>query len=271
MSSAVPGITIIVPTYNNARTVAATLQSVCNQDYPLVELIVVDNHSTDSTAKIAAQFADRVLTAGPERSAQRNLGVRSAIHPWVMWLDSDMILPPQTLSIAMDTALATGADGIALPERTIGEGFWTACRALERECYVDQPLLHNPRILRKEFMTTAGSFHEDMSGPEDADLRLKMRNTHHEIVLAPVLIDHDEGHLTLREIMNKRLYYGKSIPQLQSQHEGALRSQWKLLSAAYWRHRGDLLRKPVLAAGMVFMRAWEASGYVVGAWQGRRQ
>lgn len=264
-------VSVIVPTRNNERTIEATLASVVAQRGVDATLIVVDNASTDATPAIARRYADVYLEAGPERSAQRNRGIQAATTPWIVWLDSDMILPPDALAIALETAERTGAVGVALPERTIGSGFWTACRTLERECYLDQPRLHNPRLLRREFMLDEGEFHLDMSGPEDTDLRLKMRRDGHRIELAPVIIDHDEGHLTWRDIFAKRYYYGLSIPALESQHDGAARTQGKELLSAYWAHRVDLAKRPLHATGMVAMRAMEAVGYSYGAWAGRRR
>ena len=263
-------VTVVVPTRNNIRTIEACLRSVVEQSHPDVELIVVDNHSTDGTPQVAERLADRVITAGPERSAQRNTGIEAARGEWVLWLDSDMILPPRTIALALETARATGATGIALPERTIGEGFWTACRALERECYLDDPWLHNPRLVRREYLLGEGAFHTDMSGPEDADLRMKMRATGAGIELAPIIVDHDEGRLTVRDVMSKRYYYGRSIPAFAREHEGAVGAQGKAVLRSYVRNHRRLLQDPVHAAGMVALRAMEAGGYALGARRGRR-
>ena len=263
-------VTVIVPTRNNERTLEATLASVTAQTEPGVQLIVVDNHSSDQTPDIARRYADQFLTGGPERSAQRNLGIENATTEWIVWLDSDMILPPQALRVALDTAERTGADGVALPERTIGSGFWTRARALERSCYVDQDILHNPRLLRRDFMLGQGEFHLAMSGPEDADLRLKMRAAGMRIELAPIIIDHDEGRLTLRDIFSKRYYYGRSIPAFAAEHDGAVAGQGRDVARAYWAHRKDLAKQPVLALGMLGMRAMEAVGYSYGALSTRR-
>lgn len=270
MNNAHPVVTVVVPTRNNERTIAACLKSVVAQTYRPLELIVVDNHSSDATPRIAAEYADRVLTGGPERSAQRNLGIEEATGEWVLWLDSDMLLPPSSVEVALRTALETDAQGIALPERTIGDGFWTDCRALERECYLDQPWLHNPRLLRREFLLGDGGFHLDMSGPEDADLRMRMLAAGAKIELAPIIIDHDEGRLTLRDVMSKRYYYGRSIPAFAAQHEGAVGAQSKALLKAYADNRGRLLRDPAHAAGMVLMRSMEVVGYSLGARRGRK-
>ncbi len=263
-------VTVVVPTRNNLRTIEACLRSVLEQEPP-VELIVVDNHSTDGTLEVAQRLAHRVITAGPERSAQRNTGIAEATSEWVLWLDSDMILPPRSIAAALETAAATGAVGIALPERTIGDGFWTACRALERECYLDDPWLHNPRLVRREYLLGEGAFHTDMSGPEDADLRMKMRSTGAGIELAPIIIDHDEGRLTVAEVLRKRYYYGRSIPAFASEHEGAVGAQGRAVLRSYVRNHRRLLRDPAHAVGMVVLRAMEAGGYAAGARRGRRE
>lgn len=265
-----PLVSVVVPTRNNARTIRACLESVRAQTYPRVELIVVDNHSDDETLDVATELADVAITGGPERSAQRNLGIDHAEGQWVLWLDSDMVLPPDSIEVAVATALSTGATGVALPERTIGSGFWTACRALERECYLNQPLLHNPRLVRRDYLLGDGAFHLAMSGPEDADLRLRMRGDGHGIELAPIIVDHDEGRLTVPEVLRKRYYYGRSIPAFSGRHEGAVGEQGRALLKSYAVNWRLLAGDPMHAAGMVILRSLEVAGYAAGARRGRR-
>ncbi len=266
-----PLVSVIVPTRNNIRTIEACLRSVRGQSYPAVELIVVDNGSDDGTWQVAQRVADIALRGGPERSAQRNLGIARSTGGWVLWLDSDMLLPPDSVSTAVDTAHRTAADGVALPERTVGDGFWTACRALERECYLDQPWLHNPRLVRRDLLTGEHGFDRGMSGPEDADLRMRMRSAGRRIELAPVVVDHDEGRLTVPDVLRKRYYYGRSIPAFSRAHDGAVAAQGRALLRAYAAHRGLLLRHPAHAAGMVVLRGLEVVGYALGARRGRAE
>lgn len=265
-----PVVSVVVPTRNNRRTIEACLQSVRAQTYSAIELITVDNSSTDGTDEISRRIADVATTAGPERSAQRNLGFELARGEWVLWLDSDMVLPPTAVAVAMDTALSTGAVGVALPERTVGDGFLTSCRALERECYLDVPELHNPRLLPREFMVRGGRFDLSMSGPEDTDLRLRMRSQGLRVELAPIIIDHDEGRLTLRDVLSKRYYYGRSIPALASVHDDAVSGQGRAIVKAYVRGRRRLARKPIQAIAMLGLRSLEAAAYLLGASRGRR-
>ena len=119
-------------------------------------------------------------------------------------------------------------------------------------------------------MLSGGKFDLGMSGPEDADLRLKMHDAGAPIVLAPTLIDHDEGRLTVAEVMRKRYYYGRSIPTFAAAHEGAVGAQGKAVLRAYARNRRRLLADPVHAVGLVALRGMEAVAYGVGARRGRR-
>ena len=87
-------LSVVVTTKNEAANIAACLRSFDGFD---VEKIVVDNGSTDDTKRIAESLGAIVLDKGPERSAQRNLGWRTAKNDWVVILDADMILPKETV------------------------------------------------------------------------------------------------------------------------------------------------------------------------------
>lgn len=263
-------VSVIVPTLNTARTLRACLESVRSQDHGDIELIVVDNWSTDGTLDVARSLADVVEQAGPERSAQRNRGIAISTGEWVMWIDADMVLSPSCVSTALAVAGGAGVEAVAIPEATVGPGFWTACRALERSCYVDSPALHNARLLRRDILTRVGGFDESMSGPEDAHLRHRLRQAGVAVALTPVLIEHDEGRLTLGAVWRKRVYYGRSLPSFAAANPGMVREQGAGTFTAFGRNRRRLLRSPGLTAGMLGLRAVEAVAYAVGAYQGHR-
>lgn len=263
------GVSVVVVTRNAARTLRACLTSIRGQSLAPRELIVVDNSSLDGTARIAAEYADQVVTAGPERSAQRNTALEIAGGDWVMWVDADMVLPPDCLMVARETAERRQVDAVAIPEVTIGVGYWTACRALERSCYRDIEHLHNPRFVRRELLL-ALPFDEDMSGPEDAHLRHALRSRGVAVALAPSVIEHDEGRLTLRSVMSKRVYYGRSLPEFRRKNPGQVSAQARGTLEAFYVHRRELLAKPGTALGIGVMRTAEVVAYTVGAMLGPR-
>jgi len=86
-------ISVIIPTYNRARTIERALISVLRQTFPALEIIVVDDASDDSTPELLADFAGRIklITNESNRgvSFSRNQGIKAARGNWIAFLDSD--------------------------------------------------------------------------------------------------------------------------------------------------------------------------------------
>jgi glycosyltransferase involved in cell wall biosynthesis len=264
-------VSVVVPTRNSIRTIETCLRSIRGQTYRHLELIVVDNFSNDGTWELACQLADLAVQAGPERSAQRNLGVEKSRGELVFWIDSDMELPASIVEQSMRALLEASADGVFVPEVTIGQGYWTACRALERSCCTDEVLVQAPRLVRRDYLIRTGGFLESLSGTEDAELRTRMMTDGCALVLIPQTIIHHEGRLTFWGTVNKRYYYGKGLSRYERTHPGALSGQATAALRAYARHWRRLAAHPVTAAGVLTLRVGEAAAYAIGAAVGRRK
>lgn len=93
MAASRPFFSIVVPTYNRSHLIGPTIRSVLDQTFAGLELLVVDDGSTDDTAAVVRAFADRRLRYLPvtnrERGAARNFGFRQAKGEYVVFLDSD--------------------------------------------------------------------------------------------------------------------------------------------------------------------------------------
>jgi glycosyltransferase involved in cell wall biosynthesis len=257
-------VSVVVPTRNAARTIGACLRAVRSQTHPAIELIVVDNWSDDGTWELALQLADLAVRQGPERGEQRNRGVAQARGEWVLWLDADMELAPTSVERALQAAGAAGAVGVFLPEITVGSGFWTRCRTLERRCYHSEPRIEAPRLLRRRWLDDAGGF-ASLIGTEDADLRNRLLAEGATLAWADTLVAHNEGRIGLGQVGRKRFYYGRSIPDYVRGNPGAARVQMAATLGALWRHRRLLAADPAHAAGLVVLRAWEVAAYLAGA------
>jgi GT2 family glycosyltransferase len=264
-----PLVSVVVPTRDAGRTIETCLRSVRAQTWPALELIVVDNGSVDGTWAVAERLADVALRGGPERSAQRNLGIGRAAGEWVCYVDADMELAPDVVERAVLAGTAAGAVGVAIAEESVGEGFWARCRALERRCLRDEPELRWPRLVRTGYLRDTGGFAPWLTGTEDAELHRRMVAGGAPIVLADGLILHHEGRLTLAGLARKRRYYGRGLLAYRKAHPGALTAQAKAVVRAAWRHRRELLAEPVVAAGIAVMRTVELGAYLAGAVAGR--
>lgn len=94
-------VSVIIPTFNGQRWVADSLRAVSAQTHPSLEIIVVDDGSTDGTCEVVRQVAPhaRLLTQANARvSAARNAGLAAAQGEFVIFLDQDDIWHPQQLA-----------------------------------------------------------------------------------------------------------------------------------------------------------------------------
>lgn len=95
-----PKISIVMPTRNQAKFIKASIDSVLSQDYPDVELIVVDGASTDGTVEILKSYGDRISWRSEPDLGQSdaiNKGMRQSLGDILAYLNSDDILLPGTL------------------------------------------------------------------------------------------------------------------------------------------------------------------------------
>ncbi|MCB9446966.1 MAG: glycosyltransferase family 2 protein [Flavobacteriales bacterium] len=93
---------IVIPTYNRARTLGRAIESVLGQTENNWELIVIDDGSTDETRTVVERFDDARIRylhqQNQERSASRNRGVRESKGSWICFLDSDDVFHPDHLA-----------------------------------------------------------------------------------------------------------------------------------------------------------------------------
>jgi len=95
-----PAVSVVIATYNRARFLPETLDSVLQQRFRDFELIIVDDGSTDDTQQVLGNYGDRIRVFYQENhgpSAARNLGTRHARGKWIAVQDSDDLCTPDHL------------------------------------------------------------------------------------------------------------------------------------------------------------------------------
>ncbi len=99
-SKPAPLVSVIIPTFNRSACLGRAIDSVLSQTFTDLELIVVDDGSTDDTADLLKAYADRLLYIYQQNrgvSAARNTGIRSARGEYIALLDSDDAWRPRKL------------------------------------------------------------------------------------------------------------------------------------------------------------------------------
>src|SRR5690606_5350603 len=110
-------VSIIIPCYNAARWLPATLESALTQTWPATEIIVVDDGSSDDSLAIARGFAPRgvkvISQTNRGASAARNRGLAEARGDFIQYLDADDLLSPRKIELQLARLASAPADAVA--------------------------------------------------------------------------------------------------------------------------------------------------------------
>ena len=109
-------ISIIIPVYNRAEIVTATLDSVAKQSLRPLDVILIANNSTDNTLEVLNEWKQQVETedfhvtilreSKPGATTARNRGLKEAETPYTMFFDSDDLMAPNHVQRAVDAFIA---------------------------------------------------------------------------------------------------------------------------------------------------------------------
>jgi cellulose synthase/poly-beta-1,6-N-acetylglucosamine synthase-like glycosyltransferase len=132
-ANAPPAVSVIVPARNEEACLGACLQSLVDERNVSLEIIVVDDHSTDRTREIANSFAGRgvrAIDAGPlpvgwtGKNNAVTTGAKAARCVWLLFTDADTIHLPGSLARSIEEAKRHGAAMLSYSPRQIVKGFW---------------------------------------------------------------------------------------------------------------------------------------------------
>lgn len=182
-----PHVSIIVPVFNGARHIEATVQSVLAQRYTDWELIVVDDGSTDGTAELLRPFRGQIRLVAQENqgvSAARNRGLHLALGEFVLFLDADDLLYPDKLKqqvavLASDPLLGAVHSGWRLvdedgrPLRPIRP--WQQTPELDLPGWLQwKPVFLGAMLFRRSWLLRIEGFRTDLRQAEDTDFLLRL-------------------------------------------------------------------------------------------------
>lgn len=263
MKEELPLVSVIVPTYNSSKFLDMCLQSINEQSYENIELIVVDNNSTDSTKKIAKKYTNKVFNKGTERSAQRNYGVKKSNGAFVLIIDSDMKLSIDVVRECVDTMNNSNLKGIIIPEESFGEGFWAQCKKLERSFYIGVSWMEAARFFDRKIFDEMGGYDEENTGTEDYDLPQRIMKVYSKNSIDRInnLIYHNEQKLNLIKTCKKKFYYAQNLDKYKS--IDANKNNFSKQSNPLNRYKlflsqpKKLCKNLVIGMGMLFMKTME--------------
>jgi glycosyltransferase involved in cell wall biosynthesis len=256
-----PLVSIIIPTKNSASTIGACLKSIRNQTYKNIEIIVVDNNSSDKTKEISRKYTKIIFNKGPGRSTQRNFGAFKARGEGVLFIDSDMEL---SKNIVSDCILLLEKNknikGIIIPEESFGTSFWARCKKLERSFYLGIDWIEAARFFSRAVFIELKGYDKKLISGDDWDLSRRI-NAVYGIGRINSYIYHNEGKLQLSTLFKKKFYYGDKLKnysdKIENKNEFTMQSSIVKRYKLFFSKPIELFKNPILGIGMLFMKMVE--------------
>jgi glycosyltransferase involved in cell wall biosynthesis len=202
MLTTIPTFSLVIPTYNRAALIGATLRSALGQRLPFIEIIVVDDGSTDNTAAVLEQFSEKItvlkLSNGGVQRA-RNAGVAAAKGQYVVLCDSDDLLEPDYVEVisnwlrdhsdydAVYSNFVTFDEHGSYPDKFSlapaeffegarhSNGFWQDIPDLYLRTLSYQPLFPSGSVIRKSFYQRIGGYDARFNGIGGEDWEFTLR------------------------------------------------------------------------------------------------
>lgn len=261
-----PLVSIVIPTFNSVRHLGRCLESVAAQTYGSLETIVVDNYSLDGTDAVAAFYPVRFTRFQGNAAAARNLGIKESQGRFILLLDADQVLQSDFVRVCIDALSSGVADGLIVPERSVGRGFWVKVLGFEKDLVESDVSAAIPRFFRAEVLAELGE-DESLVFGEDWDLYRRFKQRGWLASAVDVQILHYESG-SLSGILIKCLHYGFSFRRLVEKQGSATYRRYTLLPVSLRRFVKHLRNDPFHGAGFLLLRFLRVFFFMIGFFAG---
>lgn len=257
-----PIVSIIVPTRNSSSTLEALLCSVKEQTYKNIEIIIVDQSSSDTTLEIAKLFLTEVVTLPASKfytppTKSRNVGAQHAKGSILYHLDSDMEISRELIKEVVEkfkTNKNLGA--LVVHEVDLTKGFWSKAKALERKCYWGNQNIESARIVKTDIFEKVGGYDENISSGEDFDIHRRYKEIT-AIGFCEEVVYHNLGQLNFFRLVKKKYFYGKTAVRYLKKHSESGVSLVKDQLVCFIYNYKLFLASPLIGFGTIVLKISE--------------
>lgn len=213
-----PFVSFIIPVRNDAQRLRRCLESIISNQYPseLIEMVVIDNHSTDGSGRVARDFGAVVLDSPKGSVAElRNRGARAALGSIIAFVDSDHEIDPHWIETAVDVlsdanVAATGSAYLTQPGPNWVQQQYDGLRSRPAHREDVAWLGSGNFAVKRSAFERVGGFDASLTACEDVDLCNRLRLAGLRIVADPALRSiHFGDPRTLKALFFGELWRGR--------------------------------------------------------------
>lgn len=279
-----PFISVVVCSYNGARTITETLEALTRMRYPNFEVIVVNDGSTDATAEIASRYEFQLITTPNQGlSAARNLGWQSARGSIIAYLDDDAFPPPDWLFYIAEAfekwncAAVGGPNFPPLGRSLIADAIGFAPGGPRAVLTADTEAEHIPgcnMCIRRDVLQKIGGFDPQFRvAGDDVDIAWRILDSGGEIRYHGAAFVWHYARQRIKDFWRQQAGYGKA--------EALLQKKWpeKYNEAGHPSWKGNIyganVLKPLLARSRIYFGEWGSEpfqsktrepGHMIATW-----
>lgn len=236
-----PLVSAVIPTFNYGRYICDAVESALAQTYPNLEVIVVDDGSTDDTRERLNLFGDRITYMYQDNkcvAAARNRGIRAARGEWIALLDSDDVWAEHKIERQLAAAVEHDWQVVVWASQDTRSAHESEAAALtfEQLLFVS-PSFGSYALILKKCFDDVGLFDESLTNAEDRDMMLRLGRrfrigTLHEDCVYVRRHAMQKSYNAERMEFSHRRVVQKALGWPEMRHRYLLRM--KLLSCFYW-------------------------------------
>ncbi|MDW5325322.1 glycosyltransferase family 2 protein [Plantactinospora sp. KLBMP9567] len=215
-----PLVSVIVPNYNYAESLDLCLRSILDQTYPNVEILMVDDCSTDQSVAVAEALGVRVVSTGRNGGCgrARNIGAAHTSGELICYVDSDLVLAPDAVTNAVRLILGDrrigAVCGIEDPEPLLHDTAVARYRGLQYHYWSISSegdvsfLFPAVCMLRRHVFEEIGPFNPGLRHTEEVDYGYRLSRRYRLVLTSLVRGRHDHDH-ELRGLLRKLFHRGR--------------------------------------------------------------
>lgn len=232
-----PSVSVIIPVYNEEVVIRRTIRSILKSEYPITEILIIDDGSTDKTTAIATKMSHLfskvkiIKKHNGGKASALNSGIQNALGDIIITIDADTVFKKSTISYLvenfLDPRVAAVSGNCIVGNRINQISLWqhieyVTANQLEKRAFEELNCITvvpgSNSAWRKSVVQELGYYHNDTLA-EDSELTLRILNAGYKINFEDRAVSYEECPETVRDFIKQRCRWSYGVLQVAWKHK----------------------------------------------------